>query len=128
MSYPRPDRSDYTPNRRKTPENEALDIGWDEGVLRDGRPFRAECWAEDGVTHLTFFFSTHGLETASNTDLAALLLDADLIRFRGDRRYVAARPWTDAAGNDMWSVNVVVGDEDEMYVSDHLRLRQYAHV
>ena len=58
--YPCADRSSFIPNDRKSPANPALDIGWSEGTLRDGRPWRAECWAEDGVTSLTFFLSTTG--------------------------------------------------------------------
>jgi hypothetical protein len=64
--YPKPDRSDYKPTRTKTAEDHSLDIGWDEGFLTDGRPYRVECWAEEGVTMLTYFFSTRGLETYSN--------------------------------------------------------------
>ena len=44
--YPRPDRSAFKPNFHKSQDNPALDIGWAEGTLRDGRPLRAECWAE----------------------------------------------------------------------------------
>lgn len=38
MTHPKPDRSNYTPNRSKTPENDQLDIGWNEGFMSDGRP------------------------------------------------------------------------------------------
>jgi len=123
--YPRPDRSGHSPNLVKTEANPALDIGWEEGVLSDGRPFRAECWAEDGVTSLTFFVSTIGLETTSNREFAQLLETEGLLRFAGEKRYVAARPLTDASGHDMWSVNVVVGDEENTFVVDQLHLRPY---
>ena len=55
--YPRPDRSGYHPNFHKTPENECLDLGWADGQFSDGRPFRMEVWAMDGMTGLTYFFS-----------------------------------------------------------------------
>jgi len=48
-----------------------------------------------------------------------------LLRFTSSKRYVAALPLTDASANDMWSVNVVVGDEDETFVSDDRPLRSY---
>jgi len=35
--YPKPDRSDQTPNFVKSAENDAIDIGWNEGNLSDGR-------------------------------------------------------------------------------------------
>ena len=124
--YPRPDRSTYTPNFRKTVEDPALDIGWAEWTLKDGRPWRAECWAEDGITSLTFFFSSKRMESLSDADFAALLEAEDLLRFTGDRRYVASGAFTDAAGNAMWSVNVVVGDEDGTFIVDKVALRAYA--
>ena len=124
--YPRPDRSDFEPNLHKSDENPALDVGWAEGKLRDGRPYRAECWAEDGVTSLTLFFSTIGLESFTDADFAALVEAEGLVQFTGERRYVAAAPLTDSSGNDMWSVNVVVGDDEETFVIDQLQLRGYA--
>lgn len=123
--YPRPDRSAFTPNFRKSDENPAVDIGWAEGTLKDGRPYRAECWAEDGLTSLTFFLSTIGLEALTDADFAALLEGEGLLRFTGEGRYVAACPLTDSSGNDMWSVNVVVGDDETTFVVDQVQLRNY---
>jgi hypothetical protein len=123
--YPKPDRSDYKPTRTKTAEDPSLDIGWDEGFLTDGRPYRVECWAEEGITMLTYFFSTRGLETYSNEQFASFLEAESLVQFLDGRRYVSAMPVTDAAGNDMWSVNVVVGDEDDTYIHDKTNLRSY---
>ena len=62
MNYAKPDRSNFTPNFRKTPENPDLDIGWAEGSLSDGRPYRLECWAADQITNITVFVSRLGLE------------------------------------------------------------------
>lgn len=123
--YPRPDRSGFTPNLHKTAENPALDIGWAEGKLKDGRPYRAECWAEDGMTSVALFLSTIGLESSTDADFAALLETEGLVQFTGERRYVAAAPFTDSSGNEMWSVNVVVGDDEETFVIDQLQLRKY---
>lgn len=40
--YPKPNRSDFKPNLKRTHKNDVLDIGWNEGVLSDGRPYRRE--------------------------------------------------------------------------------------
>jgi hypothetical protein len=45
MTAPKPDRSNSPPNLVKTDENPNLDLGWNEGFLTDGRPYRAEYWA-----------------------------------------------------------------------------------
>lgn len=124
--YPKPDRSNNTVNNYKTEEKPYIDIGWDEGFFSDARPYRAECWAEDGCTMLTFFFSTNGLETASQSQLVELLEKEGLIEFTSEESYVGAMPITDGSENDMWSVSIVVGDDDNLYVKDRVKLRPYS--
>ena len=123
--FPKPDRSNYTPRRTKSPDDPSFDIGWDEGLMSDGRPYRVECWAEEQMTCLTYFFSTRGLETYSNKQFAELLQREGLVDFLDGQPRVSALPLTDAAGNDMWSVSVVVGAGDEAYANDRSRLRRY---
>lgn len=124
-TYPRPDRSDHVPNFTKADDRDYLDIGWNEGTLSDGRPFRLECWAEDQVTMLTYFMSTRGLEEVDAEFFQALLEREGLIRFRSDRKYVSSATLFDPSGHEMWSVNVVVGDDDDTFVDDLLPLRNY---
>ena len=75
---------------------------------------------------LTFFFSTNGLETASQSQLVDLLEKEGLIEFTSEESYVGAMPITDGSGNDMWSVSIVVGDDDNLYVKDRVKLRPYS--
>lgn len=125
--YPRPDRSTFKPSFRKTAENDdVLDIGWQEGVLSDGRPFRGEYWCQDQVSTITFFLSRMGLENATDADFQQLLETEGLLRFKpGKARYVIARPFVDSAGNEMWSINVVVGDEDDTFIESGLPIERY---
>jgi len=67
--FPTPDRSDLPRNFVKTADNDTLDIGWDEGVLRDGRPDVVEARCQDQVAMLTFFWSTDGMENATSEEL-----------------------------------------------------------
>lgn len=124
MHYPKPDRSSYEIKKDKA-EDGSIDIGWNEGFLSDARPFRAECWAQDQVTALTIFFSTKGLENYSDKDFKNLLEKEGLVKFAPGEAHVSAMPVTDASGNDMWSVNIVVGDEEETYVLDSVVVRPY---
>ena len=126
-AYPTPDRSDFAPNLEKSPENEALDLGYAEGAMRDGRPYRAEFWCMDQISMLTFWFSTVGLEGASHDELADRVESEGLVTFRPGRRSVACKKVRDAADQEMWSVNVTVGDEDETYLESSIELRRYAN-
>jgi hypothetical protein len=123
--YPKPDRSNIIPNFVKTPENDALDLGWAEGVLSDGRPFRAECWAQDQITMLTLFFSVMDLENHTDQMFKDMLVKENLIEFVGDKAILQATTIKDIVGNDMWSVNIVIGTEDGLYARDSVGLKSY---
>lgn len=115
------------PVRFEKDDDGVIDIGWCEGALSDGRPFRAEMWAQDQISMLTFFFDRQGLEKLGDASLTALLEREGLIGFAADaRRSVSARPFTDAAGKSLWSVNVVVGVEDETYLSASVAVFRYS--
>lgn len=77
------------------------------------------------MTVLTFFFSTLGLEQASDADLAALLAREGLVRFRTAPGRAKGVTIDDAAGIPMWSVSVVIGTDDEALAEDTTRLRSY---
>ena len=113
--------------RSKKAEDGVVDIGWCEGVLSDGRPFRAEMWAQDQVSLITFFFSSEGLEDLSNFALRQLVDREQLVRFKpGSPKHCDSRTIQDDAGNQMWSVNVVVGDEDQTFLSSSVPVFAYS--
>jgi hypothetical protein len=124
-AFPAPDRSRQTVHRSRD-EDGVVDIRWCDGVMSDGRPFRAELWAQDGVTMLTFFFSSDGIAAVDKDHLGKLVVDEGLVSFKPDgRRMIEARPIADDAGSQMWSVNVVVGDEDESHLAGSAPLWPY---
>lgn len=123
--YPKPDRSNFTPNFQKTVENDVLDIGWAEGVLSDGRPYRLECWCQDQITNVTIFLSQSGLEGLNDHGIQALLEREDLLHFPSSKRYASARSFQDPSGHDLLSINVVIGDEDEIYATGGPGLQPY---
>jgi hypothetical protein len=126
VPLPAPDRSDFAPSFEKTEENGwSVDVGWAEGAMRDGRPFRAECWAQDQATYLTFFFSVVGLEECDELAVSELLAAEGLVRFASDKRPMTLKPFRDASGNDLWSVTFLVGDEGELFVAGGVPLRGY---
>jgi hypothetical protein len=125
--YPKPDRSDFTPNFNKTEDNDVLDFGWAEGVLSDGRPYRLECWCQDQVTSETFFISSVGLEDLDEAGVVALLEREKLVHFTSTKRYVGVKPFRDASGNALLSINIVVGDEDGTFVEGGPAINRYSN-
>jgi hypothetical protein len=92
MLYPKPDRSDQKPSLVKTPENDVIDIGWNEGVLSDGRPLPRRVLAQEQVTSLTSFFSTHGLEDITNAQFGDFLVHRSLHKAPLQRYLAGATP------------------------------------
>ena len=50
--------SKFFPSREETDD---VNIGWDCGFIGK-RPYFLECWATDGITMITIFLSTTGIE------------------------------------------------------------------
>ena len=115
MTHPKPDRSNFTPNHIKTPENDQIDIGWNEGFMSDGRPYRIESWAQDQITCVTVFLSTEGLETYSNAQLVGLLEREHIVWWKPGAKKSAAEG----------SVNVVVGVDSKQAHANSIALRNY---
>ena len=108
-----PDRDDGE-NAYDDPEH---NIGWNVGMLEGNRPWFLECWATCGITLLTYFIPTAGIETCSRDDLIALLEGAKLFRILDPQNpRTETRKCEDSHGNEFFSVNIVVGDEEGTYV------------
>ena len=79
-----------------------IDIGWCDGVLSDGRAFRAEMWAQDQVSMLTFFFSTIGLEDMDTETMKRFVEQEGLSSFRSSGpSYCSAALFIDDGGNQV---------------------------
>lgn len=110
--YPEPDRSNFPPNQLQ--DDEIMpegDLGAREGLLPDGRPYRAEVWYSEGYTYITLFFSALELEDAPPAKLLDLTLGVlEEARVPQDRRRL--NDWDvhkveDASGNIMYSLTFV---------------------
>lgn len=55
-------------------------------------------------------------------DFVALLAGEGLVTFLAEDGWLCERWFRDDAGNDVWSDNLIVGDEDRTYVDDHVPL------
>ena len=92
-------------------------LGWDTGLLDRNRPYFMECWATNGITMLTCFISTKGIENATEEELVKKLTDEGLFRFLNPEGQSASiMKFEDDHGNVFFSVNIEVGIEDELYV------------
>jgi hypothetical protein len=91
-------------------------LGWDVGLLPGNRPYFLECWATCGITMLTYFVSVVGIEDAKDADLIQMLEDEGLFQILDPSDPRTEVQKYDVDGNKFFSINVVVGDEDNTYV------------
>ncbi len=127
IQFPKPDRSDFHPSI--LPEDGAieLDLGWAEGEFKDGRPFRAELWSWENLsvnTFISFYFSSAGLENAPKEALADLLQRELSMDFKEEKE-ISVRKIEDSAGNEMWSIAVLIRRDGEDLVTVGLRFNSY---
>lgn len=95
-------------------EYDDTNIGWDCGFIGN-RPYFLECWATSGITMITIFLSTKGIEDYSVEDLEKLLIEEGKIYAKKEgyeSPEFAPKP-VDGNGNEFFSFNVVAGIEDE---------------
>ena len=99
-------------------DDPVYNIGWDAGIIDGNRPYFLECWATSGITMLTYFVSTVGMENAATKDLIKMLTDADLVQFKDpEHPRVSVMKFEDSRGNEFFSINVTAGVEDETYAT-----------
>ncbi len=132
MRYPAVDRSDFVPNFDGHMGDHVFDIGWAEGVLEDGRPFRMECWGLAGSTGVTVFMASEGLigpnAIANAEAVQALLERSGVITLLAphDLQESSLLHFTDPSGTACLSISYVVADEwDEYFVAAHPLLTSY---
>jgi hypothetical protein len=124
--YPIPNRSKQTVHLSRD-EDGVIDIGWCEGVLFDGRNFRAEMWAQDQISMLTIFFSRAGIDDVDADRIVWVMEDEGLVKFRdpGGKKCNCVKI-DDDAGNPVWSVNITIGTEDESYLESAVPIFPYS--
>ena len=126
--FPVPDRSKQPVRRVKNEEGE-IDIGWCDGVLSDGRAFRAEMWAQDQISVLTIYFSVADFPDMDDTEMKRFVETERLCKFKdGSPQHCSASKITDDAGNHMWSVNVAVGNDEGTFISDSVPIYPYSKI
>ena len=93
-----------------------VNVGWNCGVLDGNRPYFLECWAADGMTILTFFISTDGIEDMYPNAIEEILIRNGLYSKKEKALQTAVKIFVDGNQNKMYSINVIVGDEDGTYL------------
>ena len=104
------DRKVQTPARNEYGE---VNIGWNAGLIGENRPYFAECWATDGITMLTVYMSSSGLEDKTPDELAALIQESGYYRAKEGDQTPTVGTFTNPRGEGFFSINIGVGAGEE---------------
>ena len=107
MEYPKVERE----NIDFSSDSNICNIGYNEGVLKDGRPYRLEVWSSNRIDTCTIFISNKDLEDKSDVDLVKYIANEGLIDIDDDR--VTVNEYTDINDNTFYSINLVLNNKDE---------------
>lgn len=114
--FPEPRRVNYVPATDEPDEDGVLDVGFYKGKLKDGRPYRAECWRMDELVMLTVMFSSIGLERKRRPGLATLLTKEKIVKFRSQVRRLQCHKTFDDVNNPVWAINLPLGENAELQI------------
>ena len=121
-----PCRGDYVPSPYEPNEEGVMDVGYKNGVMSDGRPYRLECWRMDELLMLTVLFSNQGLTGYKRADMPLLLEGEEILRFVGaGKPRLQAAQTTDDVGQSMWAINLMLADNRGTYAELAVQLHSY---
>ena len=121
-----PCRVDYVPSPYEPNEEGVMDVGYKNGVMSDGRPYRLECWRMDELLMLTVLFSNQGLTGYKRADMPLLLEGEEILRFVGEGKpRLQAAQTTDDVGQSMWAINLMLADNRGTYAELAVQLHSY---
>ena len=121
-----PCRVDYVPSPYEPNEEGVMDVGYKNGVMSDGRPYRLECWRMDELLMLTVLFSNQGLSAYKRVDMPLLLEGEGILQFVGTSKpRLQATQTTDDVGQSMWALNLMLADGKGTYAELTVKLNSY---
>ncbi len=113
------------PNFNGRAGNDIVDVGWAEGLLNDGRPYRLECWSLAGTTGVTVLMAEEGLEAGGTLAVNALLEASGVITHIVPQEITLHR-FVDPSHASCLSVSYVIANEDDDFFAEaHPPLKPY---
>lgn len=88
-----------------------------EGITKSGWNYTCEFWTVDQVSSFTYYFDRKSVIDLEKENLVRFLVDEELVDFFSDKNFVAASENFDSKGQLVISVNIVVGDDEELFAN-----------
>lgn len=95
-----------------TSDTEVCNIGYQEGILSDSRPYRLEVWSSYNITNATVFISIQDLEDKSEEEIKSYLVKNKIIEIIEDDIYITEVE--DSEDNSFLSINIPIEDNGKV--------------
>ena len=91
-------------------DTEICNIGYNEGIITNNRPYRVEVWASHNITNATIFISKKDLEDKTHRELKRLIESTGLVEIISDDIYIT--DVEDSEDNIFYSINIPLEEND----------------
>ena len=99
-------------------ESGIIEIGVDRGTLNNGLEYKAIAWSQDVLTYVTVYICPKQEADYEEVNLVALLEKNGLIVIQTESPNIAVRKYVSDLGKTVWAINLLVGDEDNIFIED----------
>ena len=105
--------------KQQTKENPAPkgDLGWNAGAINGNRPYYYVCWATEGITTLSIYMTTKGMENATDEEVDRLMQENGIYRRKVQAEHKAQIDRFPSGENEFFLITQTVGVEDETYIT-----------
>ena len=93
-----------------------VNIGWN-AILLGNIPCFIEVWATDGFTILSAFIYAHDKNHLPCDEITKMLVEEGVFKLSDNYLKPETRLFIDSHNNPFYSYNIVIGDEDNTYVT-----------
>ena len=123
--FEKPDRSEYQPSPYEPNDDGVMDVGYQKGILSDGRPYQLECWRMDEMLMATLIFSDEGLTAYRREDMLCLVMAEEIVSFTGSKYFLQYGHLVDDAEQSMWAINIMLANAKGTYGQLNIKINRY---
>ncbi len=125
LDIPLPERGPEDPSFRGIKDNESKKVGYTEGRLKNGYPYRMECAEYKGAKVISFFVSKKGLAGVTGEDIDKYLRYQDLYEAYNSEPEIYT--YIDKSGRDFWRIDILLELEGDIFSSSPVSIEEFSY-
>lgn len=125
LNIPLPKRSKEDISFDGIEDGETDKVGFTEGRLENGYPYRMECAEYKGSKVISIFVSQVGLMGVTGEDLDAYLRDQEVYEVYDTEPQIYT--YKDQRGNDFWRIDILLEKEGDIFSSSPISIEEFSY-